>query len=52
MNEMTIFLQIAIALMAALSFGITDIFGKFIADNVLNTIVPAISTLILITLFL
>ena len=52
MQNVTPLLVIALALIAALSFAVVDIWGIYIADNVLNTIVPGLliwGTIILFT---
>lgn len=48
---MTLMLQLAIALGAALSFAYADLYGQYLADNMLNNLLPALTTLVLLWIF-
>lgn len=45
-------LQIGIALMCALAFAYGDLYGQILADNMLNTLLPAFTTILMLSIFL
>jgi dolichol kinase len=49
---MTTWLQLGVAVGCAAAFAYADLWGKVLADNVMNTLLPAFVTILLLALFL